>query len=135
MLKKKEKYLLHPGIPLIIDNKYKIKLIGIPAKEVKFTTNRNIEIIDGTKSGDNLNVRFWQKGDAFKPLGMKNHRKLSDFFIDLKLSSDLKKEIPIVCKDDQIIWIAGYRLDEEYKVSKETKKYYKLELKKIAMND
>ena len=77
-------------------------------------------------------VRYWKKGDRFKPLGMKNRRKLSDFFVDLKLSTALKRENPIVCDQDQIIWIAGLRLDDRYKVTENTKVYYKLELKKIT---
>jgi tRNA(Ile)-lysidine synthase len=77
-------------------------------------------------------VRYWKKGDRFKPLGMKNRRKLSDFFVDLKLSTASKREIPIVCHQDRIIWIAGLRLDERFKVTENTKVFYKLELKKIT---
>jgi len=63
---------------------------------------------------------------------MKNRRKLSDFFVDLKLSTASKRENPIVCDQDQIIWIAGLRLDDRYKVTENTKVFYKLELKKIT---
>jgi tRNA(Ile)-lysidine synthase len=125
-----ETYRLNLGQPLIIDDKYTISLTKINAEEVSFTKDRNIEFIDGKKSGNKLDIRFWQKGDRFKPLGMNHRRKLSDFFIDLKLSTVQKKEIPIVCNKNQIIWIAGYRLDDSYKVSQNTKVYYKLELKR-----
>ena len=110
-----------PGCPTILKLTQKGCLIN----------DRNTEFIDGAKCGTRLVVRFWRKGDRFTPLGMRNHRKLSDFFIDLKLSTTLKREIPIVCNQDQIIWIAGYRLDDKYKVTEKTKLFYKLELKKI----
>jgi tRNA(Ile)-lysidine synthase len=129
---RKHTYRLKLGSTLQIEPKYQIGFNKISAKDVKFSSNRNIEYIDGSKSGDNLMVRFWRKGDRFKPLGMGNRRKLSDFFIDLKLSTPLKKEIPIICQGDQIIWIAGYRLDDRFKISEQTKKFYKLELKKIT---
>jgi tRNA(Ile)-lysidine synthase len=128
---KKEKFRLQLESPLNIENKYKISFEKILAEEVTFTSNKNVEYIDGKKSGDLLNVRFWKKGDKFKPLGMEHRRKLSDFFIDLKLNSALKKEIPIICKDDQIIWIAGYRLDDQFKISDKTKKVYKLQIVKL----
>jgi tRNA(Ile)-lysidine synthase len=61
---------------------------------------------------------------------MNHRRKLSDFFIDLKLSTALKKEIPIVCNNKQIIWIAGYRLDDYFKITDSTQLFYRLELVK-----
>jgi tRNA(Ile)-lysidine synthase len=127
-----EIYTLSVGQTITVDDKYNISLNKITGDHVSFENDRNTEFIDGEKSGSELVVRYWQKGDRFRPLGMKNHRKLSDFFIDLKLSTTLKREIPIVCKEDEIIWITGYRLDDYYKVTDETRIFYKLELKKIS---
>lgn len=128
---KREKYRLNVGATLTIENRFQISLKKIFSKEVKFSSNKDVEYIDGNKSGDCLLVRFWQKGDRFKPLGMGHRRKLSDFFIDLKLGTSQKNEIPIVCKETQIIWIAGYRLDDRFKISDKTKKVYKLEITKV----
>jgi len=131
--KKSEKvYRLSVGQTIAVDDKYEISLNKISADHVSFENDRNIEYIDGGKCKRQLLVRYWQKGDRFRPLGMKNHRKLSDFFIDLKLSTRRKGEIPLVCDKDQIIWIAGYRLDDHYKVTEKTKIFYKLELTEIA---
>jgi tRNA(Ile)-lysidine synthase len=123
-------YPLSLGKPLSLNEEFTILFNEVKAAEVSFSNNRNIELIDGEQSGKRLNVRFWQTGDRFKPLGMKHQRKLSDFFIDLKLNTARKKEIPIVCNRKQIIWIAGFRLDEDLKVTPKTKVYYKLELRK-----
>jgi len=131
---RKEKYSLKPGYDVIIDDKYKISLESVNGKKVSFQKDKNIEIIDGEKSGSDLYIRFWEKGDVFRPLGMKNHRKLSDFFIDLKLSTGLKKNIPLLCNSDKIIWIAGYRLDDQFKVSDSTKKFYKITLSEVTFN-
>jgi tRNA(Ile)-lysidine synthase len=121
-------YPLSVGQTIVVDDKYEISLNKIKRGHVSFKNDRNTEIIDGDKCGDNLVVRYWQKGDRFRPLGMKNHRKLSDFFIDLKLSTTRKREVPLVCNQEQIIWIAGYRLDDRYKITDRTTKFYKLEL-------
>ena len=124
------KYELSVNNSVAINDKSVISLNKIKADNVSFDTDQNVEIIDGEKSGKNLIVRYWQKGDRFNPLGMKNSRKLSDFFIDLKLSEQSKTEIPIVCKQNQIIWIAGLRLDDRFKVTEGTKVFYKLALMK-----
>jgi len=124
-------YNLLPGSVVVIDNKFTISLSTVKKEDVTLVVNNNVEIIDGGKSGPKLFVRFWRKGDFFRPLGMNNRRKLSDFFIDLKLSTSRKKEIPIVCTENKIIWIAGYRLDDQFKISETTKLFYKIELSEV----
>jgi tRNA(Ile)-lysidine synthase len=123
-----ERYLLSPGKEILIESKYRIRMNQVPAKKVCYSDKPNIEYIDGDKSSNNLSIRFWRKGDIFKPLGMGHHRKLSDFFIDLKLNIRAKKEVPLICRDDKIIWIAGYRLDDQFKITETTRTFYKLEL-------
>jgi len=127
-----ESYRLIAGRSLLIHDRYRISLTPVARSEVEFHSDKNVEYIDADRSGNILTVRFWQKGDAFKPLGMRNFRKLSDFFIDLKVSKLLKKEIPIVCRGDRIIWVAGYRLDDSFKVSPTTVNVLCLKLEKSA---
>jgi len=79
-----------------------------------------------------LTMRPWQQGDSFYPLGMKTKQKLSDFFIQQKLPVHQKKQIPILVNGNgDILWIAGYRLSDRYKVSKNTKKVTIFEVIKI----
>ena len=76
-----------------------------------------------------LTLRRWQTGDHFFPLGMKGRKKLSDFFIDQKIPLHQKDEIPLVVNGNGgIIWIGGYRLDDQYKVTDNTKKVTIFEL-------
>ncbi len=119
-------------LPVKVDDHFILTVMKVTAADVMMRHNQNVEFIDGEKSGSQLSVRFWQKGDYFQPLGMNHRKKLSDFFIDLKLDISLKKEIPIVCNNDRIIWIAGYRLDDNFKITADTKLFYKLELKKTT---
>jgi tRNA(Ile)-lysidine synthase len=79
-----------------------------------------------------LTVRPWQQGDQFQPLGMKARQKISDFFIHQKVPLHQKKDVPLLVNGNgDIIWVAGYRLDERYKVSKKTKKVTIFELFKL----
>lgn len=93
--------------------------------------NPQLAFIDAESlKGDVLTIRAWQEGDWFQPLGMPGRKKLSDFFVDQKIPVHLKEHIPIICQQDEIIWIGGLRLDERYRVKPETKQAYRLELKK-----
>lgn len=79
-----------------------------------------------------LMLRSWQQSDHFHPLGMNARQKISDFFIHQKIPLHQKKGIPLLVNgNNDIIWVAGYRPDERYKVSKKTKKVTIFELFKI----
>jgi tRNA(Ile)-lysidine synthase len=80
-----------------------------------------------------LTLRAWQQGDYFYPLGMKTKKKLSDYFINQKIPLHTKTNIPLLINGNgELIWIGGYRLDERYKVNKNTKKVTIFELYKSA---
>ncbi|TRX71930.1 tRNA lysidine(34) synthetase TilS [Carboxylicivirga sp. M1479] len=76
-----------------------------------------------------LLVRKWQKGDSFMPLGMKGFKKLSDFFIDKKYSLKDKEDAWLVISGEDVIWLAGCRIDDRFKVTKRTKRILEIELK------
>ncbi|WP_342647109.1 tRNA lysidine(34) synthetase TilS [Mucilaginibacter sp. CSA2-8R] len=78
-----------------------------------------------------LTFRNWQEGDYFMPLGMPSRKKLSDFFINQKVPRHQKIQIPILVNGNgDIIWVAGYRLDDRYKLTPQTKKVTIFELLK-----
>jgi len=79
-----------------------------------------------------LTLRAWQQGDYFYPIGMKNRKKLSDFFIDQKVPLHEKNEVPLLINGNgDVIWIGGYRPDDRYKVTRKTKKVTIFELNRI----
>ncbi len=86
------------------------------------TSNQNIACLDLDKVSFPLILRKWKHGDYFRPLGMKEMKKLSDFFIDNKVSLPEKQDTWILASGDDIIWIVGQRIDDRFKVSSETTK-------------
>jgi tRNA(Ile)-lysidine synthase len=79
-----------------------------------------------------LTLRHWQQGDYFTPLGMKGRKKVSDYFISQKIPLHKKSGIPLLINGNgEIIWIGGYRPDDNYKVTDNTKKVTIFELNKI----
>lgn len=77
---------------------------------------------DAEKIAFPVHCRSWQTGDYFMPLGMKTKKKLSDFFIDQKVSSLEKGNVPLLEINNQIAWVVGYRIDERFKVQNDSKK-------------
>ena len=77
-------------------------------------------LIDKEKLQFPLILRKWQKGDYFQPLGMKGMKKLSDFFVDEKLSLPDKEKLWLLANGEEIVWIIGLRLDDRYKITRET---------------
>lgn len=76
-----------------------------------------------------LTLRTWQHGDYFYPLGMKSRKKLSDFFIGQKIPLHNKDDVPVLVNGGgDVVWIAGYRPDDRYKVTDKTKKVIIFEL-------
>jgi tRNA(Ile)-lysidine synthase len=79
-----------------------------------------------------LIIRTWQQSDQFYPLGMKTGKKLSDFFIQQKIPLHDKSRIPLLVNGNgDIMWIAGHRVSERYKVNDNTKKVAIFELFKV----
>src|SRR5690606_21664074 len=74
-----------------------------------------------------LQIRSWHTADTFHPLGMKGRKKLSDFFVSLKIPVYDKHRVPVVVNGNgDIIWVAPYRMDNRYKITAETKKVFTL---------
>ena len=99
------------------------RLEEIPVDEnFTLSDNPSIGYFDADKITYPLIVRHWSIGDWFCPLGMKrSKKKLSDLFIDLKFSAKQKKDTLILQSGKEIIWIAGIRIDDRYKISHSTR--------------
>ena len=88
--------------------------------------------LDADKLDFPLLARNFRPGDRFIPLGMKGHKKLKNFFIDLKVPTEKRASTPILISGDQIVWVCGYRIDERFKVTAETKKIIRATLSPVA---
>ena len=90
-----------------------------------------IKVIDCDKIKGNLYVRKRLPGDRFKALGMKNNKKLKDYFIDRKVDRLLRDEIGLICDDEKIIYVMGMDISEDVKIDKNTLNKLVLEVNNV----
>lgn len=73
-----------------------------------------------------LEIRTWQLGDRFNPLGMSQEKKVSDFLIDLKIPFIKKAQVKVVLSAGKIAWIIGHRIADWVKTTAGTRKIFYL---------
>ncbi|WP_435579118.1 tRNA lysidine(34) synthetase TilS [Gilvibacter sp.] len=83
--------------------------------------DKNTLIVDADLLKWPLKLRTWQAADRFFPFGMQGSQKLSDYFINQKISRLEKEKIWLLCSDSKIVWVVGHRADDRFKVSNNTK--------------
>jgi tRNA(Ile)-lysidine synthase len=102
---------------------YRSKVIAI--EEFVLKSAGNVAQLDLGLIRFPMKLRVWNDGDRFRPLGVKGTKKVSDFFIEQKLPLSRKKDIGILENGNgDIVWIAGFRIDERYKITANTKKVF-----------
>lgn len=72
--------------------------------------------------------RTWQPGDHFMPLGMRNHKKISDLLIDDKVPLPEKSAVTVLESEGAIAWVVGRRVSELFKITDSTKKILRIEI-------
>jgi tRNA(Ile)-lysidine synthase len=102
-------------------------------KTFKIPSDSLIACIDAQKVKFPVRIRKWKEGDYFYPLGMKQKKKLSDYFIDNKYSRFDKENIFILESDGKIAWIIGDRIDERFRITESTKKALLIKSKKVSI--
>lgn len=75
-----------------------------------------------------LQVRKRREGDYFYPAGFGKRKKLQDFFVDEKVPREARDTVPVIVSGDEVVWIAGYRMDERFVAKEETRRYLLLRL-------
>lgn len=75
-----------------------------------------------------LTVRRVERGDRFRPFGMKGQKLLSDYMTDRKFSVCRKERQWVVCSGDTIVWVVGERIDDRYRIDRTTRRVCLLRL-------
>jgi tRNA(Ile)-lysidine synthase len=81
-----------------------------------------IEYFDAGKIGNKIILRHWRAGDRFQPIGMKTPAKLQDLFTNRKISRAQRYQLIIAESNDEIFWVEGLRISENFKLTPQTKR-------------
>jgi len=104
-----------------------LSLSVISPEQVVFSDDYNTAFLDLDKLEFPLEVRKWQQGDYFFPLGMNQRKKISDYFIDQKISIPEKERTWLLVSKGSIAWIIGQRIDERFKIHTGTTRVLRIE--------
>ena len=59
---------------------------------------------------------------------MSNMKKLSDFFVDSKMSIPEKENTWLLASGKDIVWVIGKRIDERFKITIDTERILQIEI-------
>ena len=94
--------------------------------------SRSEACLDYDKLNFPLRVRGRKPGDRFQPLNSTFFKKVKDYFIDKKVDRyERDKAMLIVDNSNRIVWIAGFQIDNRFKITRKTKTV--LHIQKIAI--
>lgn len=124
-----EVVLACPGRTQLPDGStFEIALLGREQGPADLTAeSAAVEWLDADAIVGPLRARRWIEGDRFQPLGAPGGRKLSDFFIDAKVSLDQRRRAWLVCDDRGPVWVAPLRIDHRVAVTRHTCRLMRIE--------
>jgi tRNA(Ile)-lysidine synthase len=64
--------------------------------------------------GARATVRAWRDGDRMRPRGLGGRKTLQDLFTDRKVPRSLRRTLPVVEADGEVVWVAGVAVDERF---------------------
>ncbi|MCL5267654.1 MAG: tRNA lysidine(34) synthetase TilS [Bacteroidetes bacterium] len=99
----------------------------VERSDVHFSLSPVVEFVDADLVGEVLTLRTWHAGDWFIPLGLKGHKKISDFLIDSKIPIYQKNNVLVLTNRDNVIWVCGLRVDDRFRMTERTRRILKLE--------
>ena len=119
-------------VPLVVPGEVALQVGTIEARLVDRPSDASPEdyrvaggndaYLDADVIGSGLEARRRQPGDRFFPLGMGGPKKLQDFMVDEKVPRRERDSIPIVTAAGVIVWVAGHRIDDRFKVTADTRR-------------
>ncbi len=78
-------------------------------------------------------IRFRESGDYFTFRGQNGeliHKSLKEYMITEKIPKSMRDHIPLLALNHHVIWLAGYRISEFFKIDENTKQILQVNLLK-----
>lgn len=113
---------------------------AVATENEKDLLGRVVAYFDYDEVSGRVVARSKRPGDRFWPFGMKGTKKVKDFLIASKVPVEERDRLVVVACDDprkaktgeggagKIMWLLGYRTDERFRVTEETRTILRLEV-------
>ncbi len=115
--------------PILVQEEDEEVLIGSKTMQIyveengpdfAITTAANVACVDADSLTFPLEIRKYQEGDWFCPLGMNSKKLISDFLTDRKVPVAVKKDTYVLLSKGSIVWVIGHRIDNRFKIGDKT---------------
>jgi tRNA(Ile)-lysidine synthase len=63
-------------------------------------------------AGQHVTIRNRRPGDRLQPLGCDYRKRLKDVLIDRKVPREERDLLPLLCIEEDIVWVPGVTIDE-----------------------
>ena len=111
-----------------IGAKLSFERVRIDPQTVRKTFNKQQALLDWEKIQWPLLVRNVQAGDRFRPLGLKDAKKVNRFFMDRKIPCSQRDRIPLIISGGEIAWIAGLEIGDRFALNDQSQQALHLKL-------
>lgn len=115
-------YDLEPEKPVFIEETGQTIVCSILDADMYDPSDKSSVSVDLACVSGCLHLRNRRAGDAMIPCGMTGRKKLKDIFIDMKIPVGDRQKRLIVTDDKNIIWVSGFRIHNDYKITPRTDK-------------
>ncbi len=97
-------------------------------RKVLFEESPNVAMLDFDALDFPLTLRTFRPGDRIQPLGMEGEKKVKDLFMDCKIPTLHRKQVPLLFRGDRLLWVTGIRIDHRARLKPETQRILRAEL-------
>lgn len=89
--------------------------------EMEIPHSDTLKWFDAEVIGDDYEIRYRKKGDFIR-LEKVGKKTVKAYMADEKIPAKDRGKIPLLVKGEEVVWIVGKRINERFKVGKNTKK-------------
>lgn len=119
----------------VLNEKWILQISASPKEDIgdKYRNNQDpmTAFLDRSQLKGEIQIRCWQPGDIYRPLGMGgNSIKLSDFWINRKIPKRAREKWPVIEIPGEIIWIPGFQPSHRFRITENTREVIILRIRK-----
>ncbi len=119
------------------EQQLELQILSLYGNSEDFPTNQYTKWFDYDKIEQSLVLRTRRTGDYLTIIGKNGeviHKSVKDYMITEKIPRTERDQILLLADGQHVIWLIGYRISEDYKISRNTKRILQVQLIGRACN-